>query len=138
MRALLDDNGNGFIRYTPANAVQGHAANGGNDNGIFTFSNTTLGNPWWWEYGLPVGSKLLVTFDYKVVLGEGLDNYFRFWWRDANGADHFEVLEGEGTFTITLNSDDVQAFRIYCPSGSNAAIQGSYMDIDNFGFGLVN
>ena len=137
MRQLLDDNGDKFIRYTPANAVYGHSVNGGNDNGIFTFSNTTLDNTWWWEYGLPVGSKLIVTFDYKVVLGEGLDNYFRFWWRDANGADHFEVIEGEGTFTITLNSDDVQAFRIYCPSGSNAAIQGSYMDIDNFGFGIV-
>ena len=137
MRQLLDDNGNGFIRYTPANAVQGHAANGASDNGIFTFSNTTLDNHWWWEYGLPVGSKLLVTFDYKVVLGDGLDNHFLFWWKDASGTNHTVKLEGEGTFTIELNSDDVQAFRIYCPSGSNAAINGSYMDIDNFGFGIV-
>ena len=140
MRALIEENGNSFIRYTPANAVLGHSANGGGDNGIFTYSNTTLGNHWWWEYGLPEGSKLFITFDYKVVLGEGLDNYFVFWWRDGRdsvGTDHTVKIEGEGTFTIVLNSDEVQAFRIYCPSGSNAAINGSYMDIDNFGFGIV-
>lgn len=141
MRQLLDDNGDKFIRFTPANATLSHSTGAikgnGKANGIFTFSNTTKGNHWWWEYAIPAGSKIVVTFDYNIVTGEGLDSYFRFTWFESDSVQHGTVLTGSGTFTIELDSDNLTAFRIDCPTASADLVAGSYMDIDNFGFGII-
>ena len=141
MWKVVEENGNTFIRYTPANATLTHSQNAinnnGKANGVLTFSNTTNGNHWWWEYAIPAGTKIIVTFDYNIVTGEGLDSYFRFTWFETDTVQHATMLSGSGTFTIELDADKVKAFRIDCPTTSPSLVAGSYMDIDNFGFGIV-
>ena len=141
MWQILGEEGNQYIRYTPGNATQWHsvqAMNGnGGDNFIFTFSNPTLGNHWWWEYALPTEGKLFVRFDYNITLGDGLDSHFVFCWFDAAGTAHETALSGSGTFEIEIDANNVAAMGIRCPVASPDLISGSYMDIDNYGFGIV-
>ena len=135
MWSIVEVDGNRKVKYVPADANLGHAANGAGDNGCFTISNTSLGNHWWLEYAFDTSKTLVVTFDYEVVLGEGKENYFLFDAIDTASAHHTTKLEGSGTFTMEIDTNSIVGFRIYAPSGSNDAIQGSYMLIDNYGFG---
>ncbi len=134
MREVINVDGDTKIKYTPSKAVLGHAVNGNADNGIFTFSNTTLNNHWWWEFGLDADKTLIVFFDYEVVVAEGATSYFQF-VAHKDAGNQTVNLTGSGSFYIELDPSEVKAWRINCPGGSAEAIANSYMIIDNFGFG---
>ena len=135
MWEIVNVNGNNKIKYTPANAVYGHSANGAADNGCMTFSNTSLGNHWWWEFALDTSKTVMVFFDYEVVLGEGKTSYYMFDAICQDGSHIRTEITGSGTFYTEIDTTKVVGFRIYCPSGSNALITDTYMLIDNYGFG---
>ncbi len=139
MRSLVSVDGNNKIKYTPANAVLGHAV-GWNadlmDNRIFTFSNNAV-NHWWWEYDFVANSTVIVFFDYEVVANEKTPAY-SFQWLDISNVWHKESLTGSGIFSIEIPANDLVAFGIGCPAASVDEISETYMIIDNFGFGLKN
>ena len=139
MWSVVEKNGGRRIEYRPGNATLGHstgALNGnGMDNGVFTFSNTSLGNHWWWEYEFKADDTILIFFDYEVMAGDKTPNYmFRYF--DAKGTAHATPLSGSGTFKIEIAASDLAAFGIFCPASSPDEVAGTYMSIDNFGFGI--
>lgn len=139
MWSVVEKNGGRRIEYRPENATLGHstgALNGnGMDNGVFTFSNTSLGNHWWWEYEFKADDTILIFFDYEVMAGDKTPNYmFRYF--DAKGTAHATPLSGSGTFKIEIAASDLAAFGIFCPASSPDEVAGTYMSIDNFGFGI--
>lgn len=140
MWEVLGDNGDKYIKYTPKNATQGHAVNAmngnGKDNFVFTFSNQTNNNHWFWEYDIAASSTIFITFKYEVVIPEGLESHFQFTWIDSNQVHHTTALSGSGTFTIELDTNNLLAWGINCPVSSPDMIDGSYMNIDNYGFGI--
>ncbi len=137
MRTLTGADGNNYIEYRPGSAVLGHALGWNThvmDNRIFTFSNTTLGNHWWWEYELRADSTIIIFFDYEVFAGQKNPAY-SFQWMDASGAWHKEALDGSGSFYIEIDANDLVAFGIGCPAASVDEVSDTYMKLDNFGFG---
>lgn len=139
MAEKVEYNGGHAIKYTPANATLPHstAANNGSgsDNGIFTFSNLSLGNAWWWEYNFDTASKYEVFFDYEIV-GEKPSAYI-FQWIDTDGTMHDVALNGKDTFSIQLDASQFVGFRICCPVATPDGNSDTYMIIDNFGFAKV-
>ncbi|MGN1040433.1 MAG: hypothetical protein ACI4QL_03290, partial [Candidatus Fimimonas sp.] len=105
----------------------------GADNRVYTFSVGSHGNSWWWPYNLDDTKTLIVTFDYELVLNDKEAVYaFQYWDRDNN--PHDVVLDpAQTTFSIELSVSEVNAFAIACVRNGNE--QGTYMYVDNFGFG---
>lgn len=134
MWTIIEENGNKQIKYMPANATLSHAVNGAKGNGCFTFSNTTLGNTWWHAFAFDTSKKLVLFFDYEVVLGDKQTSYYQFNAIDTADVHHNYNLTGSGTFTVEIDLSQIKAFRINCPSGNKSLIDGTYMTIDNFGF----
>lgn len=134
MRSMVDYNGGKALKYTPGNAVQGHAnnwANGaGNDCRIMTFSNYTV-NHWWWEFEIGTDGTLFVRFDYETT-AEGF--MFQYWNASGERQD-FALNSGKGTLYKEIAINDLQAFAIGY-SGTTKPADSVYMIIDNYGFGI--
>lgn len=123
------------MKYTPTNAVLDHSL-GGQDNACFTVDNRT--NPsdnWWYEWYPTQGSKLIVFFDYEVVLGDKDTSYYQFKYMDSSRVWHTVNLTGKGHFSIELDERDVFHFAVNCSLSSLDLASGTYMLIDSIGFG---
>lgn len=143
MWSVIDIAGNHKLKYQPENATLGHStqANNGNggDNGILTFSNTTNNNHWWWEYAFPTTGTIFVYFDYEVVLGEKTDSYYKFQWLKLDGENQTWVdiaLTETGSLYVEMPANQLIAFRIHCPVATPEMNAGTYVLVDNFGFGV--
>lgn len=140
MIEYIEVSGDHKIKYTPANAVLGHslsALNGSRDNFCFTVDNRNNGSYNWYDWFPTKGSKLIIFFDYEVVLGDKTDSYYQFEWQDMSGVWHATKLTGRGQFYIELEESQVAHFGINCPAPSKDAVDGTYMLFDSIGFGEI-
>lgn len=125
--------GKRVLRYTPSNAILGHALNA--DNRILTFSIEGK-TSWWWTWSLgeiTSESKIYFTLDYAIT-GD-CDGYYFCYWDNAGETHSISLNKDETSMYLEINADDVVAFAIGC-SQYGSASAGSYMDIYAFGFGI--
>lgn len=125
--------GRRVLRYTPSNAVLGHAL--GSDNRICTFS--VLGkNTWWWQWGLgevTSSDKFYIEINYNIV-GECDTFYWGYW--DNDGTCHTTAMpKASNNFYLELDPTNISAFAIGCSTYGSASA-GTYMDIYNICFGI--
>lgn len=141
MIEYVDVSGDHKIKYTPANAVLGHSLSAlsvSRDNFCFTVDNRNNASYNWYDWFPTKGSKLIIFFDYEVVLGDKTDSYYQFEWQDVSGAWHATKLTGSGHFYIELEESEVAHFGINCPAPSKEAVDGTYMLFDSIGFGEIS
>lgn len=136
---VKDSDGNTVLKYQPENAQEWHskdAINGGNPwNGILTFANERFVPNEWWHYPFAEGSTVIVFFDYEVYDPDNKANYC-FNVIDLSGTYHPTKLTGKGHFSVEINSDEMARFVINCPVATPNNVTGTYMTVDNFGFGV--
>ena len=132
VKRIVNNDGSAYLRYTPSNATLSHALKA--DNRCFTFSVEGK-NKWWWKYSFPSTGKIFITFDYTVT-GAAEDIYTLF-WVDAAGTHHNIPLDRtKNTYYVELDISILQAFAIGCSAYASASA-GTYMDITNYAFGVV-
>lgn len=135
MSQIIDVEGVKHLRYTPSDAVLGHAL--GADNRILTFSVEGRTN-WWWTYSfgtLTSESKFYIEFDYAIT-GTCEDYYFCYWTDNGSTPNQVLLKNNENKFYLELDANIVDAFAIGC-NAFGAASAGSYMDIYTIGFGII-
>lgn len=138
MISIVNVDGNNMLKYVPSDATLGHslsALSNTRDNFCFTVDNRNNASYNWYDWYPTKGSKLIIFFDYQVVLGEQTDSYYQFEWQDINDEWHSTKLTGSGTFYIELDESEVAHFGINCPVSSKDLVDGTYLLIDAIGFG---
>ncbi|MBO4572943.1 MAG: hypothetical protein J5762_04175 [Clostridia bacterium] len=137
---IVEVDGGHAMKYMPENATLGHstaAINGnGTDNFCFTVDNRNLGSYNWYDWYPTEGGKLIFFFDYQVVAGDKNPNY-QFRWQDASDTWHVTELTGSGRFYIELDERNVKHLGINCPASSIDDVSGTYLLIDDIGFGEI-
>ncbi len=121
------------LRYTPSNAVLGHAL--GADNRILTFSVEGK-NGWWWQWNLGTltsDSKLYIDLSYAI--SGDCDSYVFEYWDNSEQKHSVSLSKSNSSMSLELDANDVAAFGIGC-SAYGTASAGSYMDIYSFAFGI--
>ncbi len=133
MLSIESVEGDNKLKYTPANATLGHAANGGVHNGAFTFSIVGLHSGW-----LPItlaDGNLTFSFDYSIVLGEKSVSGYSIYYATRSGGEVTELLDAtKSNWTKTFAAGELACVKIFCPATaacSFESIQGTYMLIDN-------
>lgn len=138
MIEIVDVDGNKMYKYTPTNATLGHSQGGftgGRDNGILTFANKNFTSEWW-NFDFASVETITVFFDYTIVSNGKTPNY-EFLYRTNDSAYHSETITGEsGKFSIDLDANTLERFYIHCAMTQKSDAEGTYMLIDNFGFGV--
>ncbi len=138
MIEVVDVDGNHMLKYTPSNATQGHSKNAingkGDDNFCFTVCNKNNDTTNWYDWNPTINAKLKVFFDYKVVLGEKTESYYKFDWQDIKGNWYTYKLSGEGHFEVEIEEALLTLFGIRCPASSADKVEGTYLLIDSIGF----
>lgn len=142
MIEVVEVENNHMIKYTSANATLGHSAGAINGSDVhnfsFTVDNRNLASYNWYDWYPTEGSKLIIFFDYEVVLGDKTDSYYQFSYQDVSGVWHSTKLTGSGHFYIELNEREVCHFGINCPAPSTDAVEGTYLLFDSIGFGEIS
>ena len=134
---VVEIEGGHALKYSPEKATLGHstaALNGGLDNFCFTVDNRNNASYNWLDWFPTKGGKLIIFFDYEIVAGDKNPNY-QFRWQDTAGAWHITKLSGKGHFQEVVNESELAHFGINCPSSSVGEVSGTYMLIDDIGFG---
>lgn len=133
VKILQDEGGESYLQYTPSKATLNHAVNGA-DNRCFTFSVQGK-NSWWWKWAFPSSGKVFIFFDYEIV--EATEQTYCFAWFNASGTRTDVKLDlNANTYYVELDVADLQAFAIGCTAIGSAS-EGTYMNITEFGFGVV-
>lgn len=133
IEVVEDEDGNHQLKYDPNKATLGHAL--GEHCKVFTFCNISNGDTSWWGYNLDLTKKLIVTFDYEISRPEGSEAKYAFMYIDTNQENHVVELEdNSGHFSIELDIADLRSIAIGCVRNNGAEV-GTYMCIDNYGFG---
>lgn len=139
MISIVDVSGNKKLKYVPTDATLGHSQagfTGGRDNGVLTFSNSNYTGEWWC-FDFPYVDTVIVFFDYEIVAEEGKTPNYEFIYRDTSVQYHTVAITGtSGTFSIELPASTLERFYIHCAMTQKEDAMGTYMLIDNFGFGL--
>lgn len=138
MISIVDVGGNKKYKYVPTDATLGHSQggfSGGRDNGCLTFSNSNYTGEWWY-FDFPHVETVIVFFDYEIV-ADGKSPNYEFIYRDNAYQYHTVAITGNsGTFSVELPASTLERFYIHCSMSSKEEAEGTYMLIDNFGFGI--
>lgn len=132
VKRIVNNDGSAYLRYTPSNAKLSHALKA--NNRCFTFSVEGKNN-WWWKYSFPSTGKIFITFDYTVT-GAAEDIYTLFWVDAAETHHNIPLDRTKNTYYVELDISNLQAFAIGCSAYASASA-GTYMDITNYAFGVV-
>ncbi len=139
MIEIVDVNGNKKYKYTPTNATLGHSQGGftgGVNNGCLTFANSNFTSDWW-NFNFASVETVIVFFDYEIVTTDGKTPNYEFIYRDNQYAYHTVAIDGtSGTFYTELDANTVERFYVHCAMTQKSDAEGTYMLIDNFGFGV--
>ncbi len=115
MLSIENVEGDNKLKYTPANATLGHAANGGVHNGAFTFSIVGLHAGW-----LPItlaDGNVTFSFDYSIVLGEKSVSGYSIYYATRSGGEVTELLDAtKSNWTKTFASGELACVKIFCPA----------------------
>ena len=129
------------LKFTPADATLGHAANGGQHNGAFTFSVHGL-HSGWAEIILPADKKVTLSFDYEIVLGDSSVSGYSVYYSTKSGGETVELLDPTQTsYQRTFEAGELACFKLFCPatdSCSFADIVDTYMLFDNLRIAIIS